>query len=105
MLRQNLEQRRKGDAQMMANKINDIKSRIEQQWTVVEARLKQIIQPSKELIDTWRLFDSAYIQLLDRLGELDARGDLIQREKFIGDLDSLLTKAKVRLEDPLLDSS
>ena len=106
--RQNLEQisgqRRKEDAQL-ANEINGIKTRIEQQWTGVEARLKPIIQPSKELIETWRWFNSAHIHLLDRLGELNARGDMIQREKFIGDLDSLLTKAKVRHDDPLFDSS
>ena len=103
-LEQTSDQRRKRDAQM-TSQINDMKSRIEQQWTDVEARLKQIIQPSKELIDTWRLFDSAYIHLLDRLGELDTRNDMIQREKFTGDLDSLLTKAKVRRRDPLVSSS
>ncbi|CAF0984495.1 unnamed protein product, partial [Rotaria sordida] len=75
-------------------KINEITHRIQQQWTTVEQRLQEIIRPSREIVDNWRQFNSSYVHLLDRLGELEARWYTIQREKFTSDIESLLDKTK-----------
>jgi hypothetical protein len=76
-------------------KINEITHRIQQQWTTVEQRLQEIIRPSRDIVDNWRQFNSLYVHLLDRLGELEARWYTIQREKFTSDIESLLDKARV----------
>jgi hypothetical protein len=76
-------------------KINEITLRIQQQWTVIEQRLHEIIKPSRELVDNWRQFNSSYVHLLDRLSELEGRWYTIQGEKFTTDFDSLLDKANV----------
>ncbi|CAF4153723.1 unnamed protein product [Rotaria sordida] len=73
-------------------KINEITHRIQQQWTNVEQRLQEIIRPSREIVDNWRQFNSSYVHLLDRLGELEARWYTIQREIFTSDIESLLDK-------------
>jgi len=78
-----------------SSKINEITIRIQQQWKIVEQRLEEIIKPSREIVDNWRQFNSSYVHLLDRLGELEARWYAIQREKFTSDTDSLFDKAKV----------
>ncbi|CAF3642062.1 unnamed protein product [Rotaria sp. Silwood1] len=75
-------------------KINQITHRIQQQWTNVEQRLQEIIRPSREIVDNWRQFNSSYLHLLDRLGELEARWYTIQREIFTSDIESLLDKTK-----------
>ncbi|CAF4526236.1 unnamed protein product, partial [Rotaria sp. Silwood2] len=75
-------------------KINEITHRIQQQWATVEQRLQEIIRPSREIVDNWRQFNSSYVHLLDRLGELEARWYTIQREKFTSDIESLLDKTK-----------
>lgn len=78
-----------------SSKITEIALRLQQQWTVVEQRLQEIVRPSREVVDHWRQFNTSYVHLLDRLGELEGRWYAIQREKFTADLDSLLDKAKV----------
>jgi Zn-dependent M32 family carboxypeptidase len=78
-----------------ALKINEITHRIQQQWATVEQRLQEIIKPSREVVDNWRQFNSSYVHLLDRLGELEARWYTIHREKFTSDIESLFEKAKV----------
>lgn len=78
-----------------SSKINEITLRLQQQWTVVEQRLQDIVRPSREVVEHWRQFNNAYVHLLDRLGELEGRWYAIQREKFTADLDSLVDKAKV----------
>jgi Zn-dependent M32 family carboxypeptidase len=78
-------------------KINEITHRIQQQWTTIEQRLQEIIRPSREIVENWRQFNSSYVHLLDRLGELETRWYTIQREKFTSDIESLLDKAKVSL--------
>jgi Zn-dependent M32 family carboxypeptidase len=78
-------------------KINEISHRIQQQWTTVEQRLQEIIKPSRDIVDNWRQFNSSYVHLLDRLGELETRWYTIQREKFTSDIESLLDKAKVSI--------
>ncbi|CAF4487048.1 unnamed protein product [Rotaria socialis] len=75
-------------------KINEITHRIQQQWAMVEQRLQEIVRPSREIVENWRQFNSSYVHLLDRLGELEARWYTIQREKFSSDTDTLLEKAK-----------
>ncbi|CAM4803210.1 unnamed protein product [Rotaria magnacalcarata] len=75
-------------------KINEITHRIQQQWAMVEQRLQEIVRPSREIVENWRQFNSSYVHLLDRLGELEARWYTIQREKFTTDIDTLLEKAK-----------
>jgi Zn-dependent M32 family carboxypeptidase len=82
------------DAKTSSN-INEITLRIQQQWNSVKQRLQEIINPSREVVDNWRQFNSSYVHLLDRLSELEARWYTIQREKFTSDIDSLLDKAKV----------
>jgi uncharacterized coiled-coil DUF342 family protein len=82
------------DSQTSA-KINEITHRIQQQWSIVEQRLRELIKPSREIVDNWRQFNSSYLHLLDRLGELEARWYAIQREKFTSDIDSLFDRAKV----------
>jgi Zn-dependent M32 family carboxypeptidase len=79
-------------------KINEITQRIQQQWTTVEQHLQEVIRPSREVVDNWRQFNSSYVHLLDRLGELEARWYTIQREKFTSDIESLLDKATVSIE-------
>ena len=78
-------------------KINEITQRIQQEWTTVEQRLQEIIRPSREIVDHWRQFNTSYVHLLDRLGELEARWYTIQREKFTSDIESLVDKAKVSI--------
>lgn len=78
-----------------SSKINEITLRLQQQWTSVEQRLQEIVKPSREVVEHWRLFNTSYVHLLDRLGELESRWYAIQREKFTADLDALLDKAKV----------
>ncbi|CAF3855305.1 unnamed protein product, partial [Adineta steineri] len=75
-------------------KINEITQRIQQQWTTVEQRLKEITKSAREVVDNWRQFNSSYVNLLDRLSELEGRWYTIQREKFTLDVESLLEKAK-----------
>ncbi|CAF1318055.1 unnamed protein product [Rotaria sordida] len=59
-------------------KINEIRHRIQQQWTNVEQR---------------RQFNSSYVHLLDRrLDELEGRWYRIQREIFTSDIESLFDK-------------
>jgi len=82
-----------------SSKINEITIRIQQQWTIVERRLQEIIKSSKEIVDNWRQFNSSYLHLLDRLGELEARWYTIQQEKFTSDIDSLFDKAKVNVKN------
>ena len=82
-----------------SSKINEITLRIQQQWTIVEQRLQEIIKPSREIVENWRQFNTLYVHLLDRLSELEARWYTIQREKFTSDIDSLLDKAKVSAEN------
>lgn len=84
-----------------SSKINEITLRIQQQWTTVAQKLQELIQPSKEIVENWRQFNSSYVHLLDRLGELESRWYVIQDEKFTSDIDSLLDKAQVTLEDLL----
>ncbi len=81
-----------------SSKINEITIRIQQQWTIVEQRLQEIIKPSREIVDNWRQFNNSYVNLVDRLGELEARRYTIQREKFTSDIDSLFDKAKVSIK-------
>jgi hypothetical protein len=78
-------------------KINEITHRIQQQWATVQQSLQEIIRPSRDIVDNWRQFNSSYVHLLDRLGELEARWYTIQREKFTSDTESLLDKAKVSI--------
>ncbi|UJR37453.1 hypothetical protein I4U23_030156 [Adineta vaga] len=73
-------------------KINEITQRIQQQWTIVEQRLQEIIKPSRDIVDNWRQFNSSYVNLLDRLSELEDRWYTIQREKFTSDIPSLVEK-------------
>jgi hypothetical protein len=80
-----------------SSKINEITVRIQQQWIVVEQRLQEIIKPSREIVDNWRHFNSSYLHLLDRLGELEARWYTIQQEKFTSDIESVLDRAKVTI--------
>ncbi|CAM4836468.1 unnamed protein product [Rotaria magnacalcarata] len=77
-----------------SSKINEITVRIEQRWTKVQHRLQEIIKPSREVVDNWRQFNTLYVHLLDRLGELEGRWYTIQQEKFTADIDSLFEKAK-----------
>jgi hypothetical protein len=81
-----------------SSKINEITIRLQQRWTVVEQHLQEIIKPSREVVDHWRQFNNSYVHLLDRLGELEARWYIIQREKFTSDIESILDKAKVSVE-------
>jgi Zn-dependent M32 family carboxypeptidase len=78
-----------------SSKITEITLRIQQQWTIIEQRLQEIIQPSREVVDNWRQFNSSYVHLLDRLSELEGRWYTIQGEKLTFDIDSLFDKAKV----------
>lgn len=78
-----------------SSKINEITLQLQQQWTTVEQCLQEIVRLSRDVVENWRLFNSSYVHLLDRLGELEGRWYAIQREKFTADLDSLLDKAKV----------
>lgn len=80
-------------------KINEITQRIQQQWTSVEQRLQTIIEPSREVVEHWRIFNTSYVYLLDRLGELETRWYTIQRDKFTTDTETLLEKAKVSRSD------
>ncbi|CAM2712242.1 unnamed protein product [Rotaria socialis] len=77
-----------------SSKINEITARIEQRWIKVQHRLHEIIKPSREVVDNWRQFNTLYVHLLDRLGELEGRWYTIQQEKFTADIDSLFEKAK-----------
>lgn len=78
-------------------RINELTHRIQQQWTSVKQHLQDILKPSREVVDNWRQFNTSYLHLLDRLGELEARWYTIQKEKFTSDIDSLLDKARVSL--------
>ncbi|CAF0817762.1 unnamed protein product [Didymodactylos carnosus] len=75
-------------------KINDITHRINQKWKDIEIKLQQLTKPSKDIVDEWRKFNSSYVNLLDRLGELEARWYSIQREKFTSETEILLNKTK-----------
>lgn len=79
-------------------KINEITHRIQQQWATVEQHLQDIIRPSRDIVDNWRQFNSSYVHLLERLSELEGRWYTIQREKFTSDIESLLDKAKVSID-------
>ncbi|CAF1342494.1 unnamed protein product, partial [Didymodactylos carnosus] len=76
-------------------KINDIIYRINQKWKDIEIKLEQLTKPSKDIVDEWRKFNSSYVNLLDRLGELEAKWYSIQREKFTSTTEILLNKAKL----------
>lgn len=76
-------------------KINEITQRIQQQWTSVEQRLQTVIEPSRDVVEHWRIFNSSYVYLLDRLSELETRWYAIQRDKFTTDTETLLEKAQV----------
>lgn len=76
-------------------KINEITHRVQQNWLSVEQRLQEIIQPAREVVETWRSFNTSYVYLLDRLGELETRWYSIQRDKFSTDIESLSDKAQV----------
>lgn len=78
-----------------AIQINEITHRIQQQWTTVEQHLQEIIQPAKDIVETWRSFNTSYVYLLDRLGELETRWYSIQRDKFTNDIETLMDRAKV----------
>jgi len=80
----------------LSSKINEITIRIQQQWTIVLQRLQDTVKSSKDIIDNWREFNSSYVLLLDRLGELENRWYAIQQDKFTVDIDSLFDKAKVK---------
>ncbi|CAF1053347.1 unnamed protein product [Adineta ricciae] len=87
-----------------STRINELTHRIQQQWTSVKQHLQDILKPSREVVDNWRQFNTSYLHLLDRLGELEARWYTIQKEKFTSDIDSLLDKARVSFllgNDPL----
>ena len=77
-------------------KINEITQRVQQQWTTVEQRLQGIIRPSREIVDDWRQFNTSYVNLLDRLSELEDRRYTIQREKLTLDIQALVDRIKVR---------
>lgn len=79
-------------------KINEITHRIQQQWSDVERRLQEIIQPSRDVVEHWRQFNNSYVHLLDRLSELETRWYTIQREKFTTDIETLMEKATVKIE-------
>lgn len=78
-----------------ALKINEITHRIQQQWSIVEQRLQEITRPAHEIVEHWRQFNSSYVHLLDRLGELESRWYTIQRDKFTTDIEALMDKAQV----------
>ena len=80
-----------------SSKIYEITRRIQQQWTIIEQRLQEIIKPSREVIDCWRKFNNLHVHLLDRLGELETRWYTVQQEKFTLDIDSLFDKSKVNI--------
>ena len=78
-------------------KISEMIHRTQQQWATAEQRLQEITRPSREIVDNWRQFNSSYVHILDRLGELESRWYMIQREKFTSDVETLVDKSKVSL--------
>lgn len=85
-----------------SSKINELTQGIQQQWSTIEHRLREITESSREVVDQWRQFNSSYVNLLDRLGELEGRWYTIQREKFSSDTQALVEKVNVSLFSKML---
>jgi hypothetical protein len=78
-----------------SSNIDDITRRIEQQWSHVEQCLQERVRSSRDLVEHWRQFNGSYVQLLDRLGELETRWYAIQRDKFVIEVDILVDRTHV----------